>query len=38
MATDPGTRAGTPTMDAASLYREEVYTDRAVGTLRCWSR
>jgi hypothetical protein len=34
MATDPGTRAGTPTMDAASLYREEVYTDRAVGTLR----
>lgn len=34
MATDLGTRAGTPTMDAASLYREEVYTDRAVGMLR----
>lgn len=34
MATDPGTRADTPTMDAASLYREEIYTDRAVGTLR----
>ena len=23
-----------PTMDAASLYREEVYTDRRVGTIR----
>ena len=34
MATDPGQRAGNPTMDAASLYREEIYTDRAVGTLR----
>lgn len=34
MTTDPGTRAGTPTMDAAALYREEIYTDRAVGTLR----
>lgn len=34
MATDPGQRAGSPTMDAASLYREEIYTDRAVGTLR----
>ena len=34
MATDPSPRAGNPTMDAASLYREEIYTDRAVGTLR----
>jgi hypothetical protein len=34
MATDPGQRAGNPTMDATSLYREEIYTDRAVGTLR----
>lgn len=34
MATDPRERAGNPTMDAASLYREEIYTDRAVGTLR----
>ncbi len=23
------------TMDAASIYREEVYTDRKVGTIRC---
>ena len=23
------------TMDAASVYREEVYTDRKVGTIRC---
>lgn len=34
MATDPATRAGEPTLDAASLYREEIYTDRKVGTLR----
>jgi hypothetical protein len=34
MATYPGQRAGNPTMDATSLYREEIYTDRAVGTLR----
>jgi hypothetical protein len=34
MATDPGQRSGNPTMNAASLYREEIYTDRAVGTLR----
>ena len=34
MATDPGPRAGNPSMDAASLYREEIFTDRAVGTLR----
>jgi hypothetical protein len=34
MATDPAARAGHPTMDANALYREEIYTDRAVGTLR----
>lgn len=34
MATEPGQRGGNPTMDAASLYREEIFTDRAVGTLR----
>ncbi len=34
MATDPSQRSGNPTMDPASLYREEIYTDRAVGTLR----
>src|SRR4249920_3685479 len=33
MATDPA-RAGEPTLDAAALYREEIYTDRKVGTLR----
>jgi len=34
MATDPSQRTGNPTMDPATLYREEIYTDRAVGTLR----
>ena len=34
MAIDPGARSGQPTMDATSLYREEIYTDRAVGMLR----
>jgi len=34
MATESGARAGNPAMDAASLYREEIITDRAVGTLR----
>lgn len=33
MATDPA-RTGEPTLDAAALYREEIYTDRKVGTLR----
>jgi len=33
MATDPG-RVGEPTLDPAALYREEIYTDRKVGTLR----
>jgi hypothetical protein len=34
MAADPAGRTGEPTLDAASLYREEIYTDRKVGTLR----
>jgi hypothetical protein len=34
MATDPGMRAADTAMDAASLYREEIYTDRKIGTLR----
>ncbi|HVN35936.1 MAG TPA: hypothetical protein VMU96_11865 [Casimicrobiaceae bacterium] len=34
MATEPGPRGANPTMDATSLYREEIITDRAVGTLR----
>ena len=33
MASDPN-RMAEMTMDAASLYREEIYTDRKVGTLR----
>ena len=28
------TKQSEPAMDAASLYREEIYTDRKVGTLR----
>lgn len=34
MATLPTGRAGEPTLDPNALYREEVYTDRQVGTLR----
>jgi hypothetical protein len=34
MATDPGTRTLDAGMDATSLYREEIYTDRRIGTLR----
>ena len=34
MASEPGTRAPDMKMDAASLYREEIYTDRAAGTIR----
>jgi hypothetical protein len=34
MAEQSGARAGDARMDAASLYREEIYTDRAAGTLR----
>src|SRR5438105_2014666 len=33
MAADP-TRVAEAAMDAKSLYREEIYTDRKVGTLR----
>jgi hypothetical protein len=34
MAADQTTRTPDATMDAKSLYREEIYTDRKVGTLR----
>jgi hypothetical protein len=34
MAAEPGTRTSEAAMDATSLYREEIYTDRKVGTLR----
>ncbi len=34
MAADPSLRPTDAAMDAASLYREEIYTDRKVGTLR----
>ena len=34
MATDPGMRVADAAMDETSLYREEIYTDRKVGTLR----
>ena len=34
MATDPGARAGHPTINPNALYREELFTDRAVGMLR----
>jgi hypothetical protein len=34
MASEPGTRAGHPTIDPNALYREEIYTDRAMGLLR----
>jgi hypothetical protein len=34
MAEQPGTRTGEAKMDGASLYREEIYTDRAAGTIR----
>jgi hypothetical protein len=34
MASDPGTGVSEAAMDATSLYREEIYTDRKVGTLR----
>ena len=37
MATDPGNRAAEAAMDATSLYREEIYTDRKIGTLRVLS-
>ena len=31
---EPSTRSSEATMDSKSLYREEIYTDRKVGTLR----
>ena len=34
MATDPGMRVADAAMDETSLYREEIYTDRKIGTLR----
>lgn len=34
MADPVGSRAADAKMDANSLYREEIYTDRATGTLR----
>jgi hypothetical protein len=34
MAQRPDDRAGDPRMDPKSLYREEIITDRKVGTLR----
>jgi hypothetical protein len=34
MAEQPGARASDAKMDGTSLYREEIYTDRAAGTLR----
>ena len=34
MAADAPLRPSDATMDAKSLYREEIYTDRKVGTLR----
>lgn len=37
MANDPGSRTQDAAMDAASLYREEIYTDRKIGTLRMLS-
>lgn len=34
MAEQPGARASDAKMDPNSLYREEIYTDRAAGTIR----
>ncbi|MHB8495010.1 MAG: hypothetical protein ACYC9Z_05665 [Casimicrobiaceae bacterium] len=34
MAPEPGNRTTEAVMDATSLYREETYTDRKIGTLR----
>src|SRR5215831_1035524 len=34
MAEQPAARASDAKMDATSLYREEIYTDRAAGTIR----
>ena len=34
MASEPPARAAHPTIDPNALYREEIYTDRAMGLLR----
>src|SRR3954447_3893612 len=34
MAERPEGRLPEPTMDASALYREEIYTDRQIGTIR----
>jgi hypothetical protein len=34
MSQNPGDRMAEPKMDAEALYREEMYTDRKVGTIR----
>jgi hypothetical protein len=34
MSTKPENKAPEPKMDAANLYREDIYTDRKVGTIR----
>jgi hypothetical protein len=34
MTTKPETKAPEPKMDLANLYREEIYTDRKMGTIR----
>jgi hypothetical protein len=34
MAETPDDMVAEPTMDASSLYREEIFTDRKVGTIR----
>jgi len=34
MATDPASQLAEAGMDAQSLYREEIYTDAKLGTLR----
>jgi hypothetical protein len=34
MASDPGLRTADMKMDATSLFHEEIYTDRAAGTIR----
>ena len=35
MAQQPDGKSMNLTMDAANVYREDVYTDRKVGTIRC---
>lgn len=34
MSEKPQNRAADPEMDAAALYREEIFTDRKIGTIR----